>query len=111
MIGTLFLEVLILISKFPHLEIKSNCGNLIVSTQQRQRSQLSSVAQSCPTLQPHEPQHARPPYPSPTPGAHPNPCPLVGGVNQPSHPLSSPSHTLNLSQNEGLSFQMCQLFT
>ena len=27
------------------------------------------------SLQPHEPQHARPPYPSPTPGAHPNPCP------------------------------------
>ena len=27
-------------------------------------------------LRPHEPQHARPPCPSPTPGAHPNPCPL-----------------------------------
>ena len=26
-------------------------------------------------LQPHEPQHARPPCPSPTPGVHPNPCP------------------------------------
>ena len=25
---------------------------------------------------PHEPQHARPPCPSPTPGVHPNPCPL-----------------------------------
>ena len=24
----------------------------------------------------HESQHARPPYPSPTPGVHPNPCPL-----------------------------------
>ena len=24
---------------------------------------------------PHEPQHARPPCPSPTPGVHPNPCP------------------------------------
>ena len=24
---------------------------------------------------PHEPQHTRPPCPSPTPGAHPNPCP------------------------------------
>ena len=24
----------------------------------------------------HEPQHARPPCPSPTPGVHPNPCPL-----------------------------------
>ena len=28
------------------------------------------------SLQPHEPQHARPAYPSPTPGVHPNPCPL-----------------------------------
>ena len=37
--------------------------------------QFSSVAQSCPTLQPHELQHTRPPCPSPTPGVHPNPCP------------------------------------
>ena len=28
------------------------------------------------SLQPREPQHARPPCPSPTPGVHPNPCPL-----------------------------------
>ena len=28
------------------------------------------------SLRPHEPQHARPPCPSPTPGVHPNPCPL-----------------------------------
>ena len=28
------------------------------------------------TLWPHEPQHSRPPCPSPTPGVHPNPCPL-----------------------------------
>ena len=27
------------------------------------------------SLRPHETQHARPPYPSPTPGVHPNPCP------------------------------------
>ena len=27
-------------------------------------------------LWPHEPQHARPPCPSPTPRVHPNPCPL-----------------------------------
>ena len=27
------------------------------------------------SLWPHEPQHARPPCPSPTPGIHPNPCP------------------------------------
>ena len=29
------------------------------------------------SLRPHESQHARPPSPSPTPGAHPNPCPLL----------------------------------
>ena len=28
------------------------------------------------SLWPHGPQHARPPCPSPTPGVHPNPCPL-----------------------------------
>ena len=27
------------------------------------------------SLRPHEPQHARPPCPSPTPKVHPNPCP------------------------------------
>ena len=37
---------------------------------------FSSVAQSCPTLQLLEPQHTRSPCPSPTPGVHPNPCPL-----------------------------------
>ena len=41
---------------------------------------LSSVQSSCSvvsdSLQPHEPQHARPPCPSLTPGVHPNPCPL-----------------------------------
>ena len=31
--------------------------------------QFSSVAQSCPTLRPHEPQHNRPPCPSPTPSS------------------------------------------
>ena len=28
------------------------------------------------SLRPHEPQHARPPCPSPTPRVYPNPCPL-----------------------------------
>ena len=32
--------------------------------------QIRSVTQSCPTLQPHESQHARPPCPSPTSGVH-----------------------------------------
>ena len=34
--------------------------------------QFSSVAQSCPTLRPHESQHTRPPCPSPTPRVHPD---------------------------------------
>ena len=37
---------------------------------------VSSVAQSCLTLRPHGLQHARPPYPSPTPGVYSNSCPL-----------------------------------
>ena len=36
--------------------------------------QFSSVMSD--SLRPHELQHARPPCPSPTPGVHPNPCPL-----------------------------------
>ena len=39
-------------------------------------NQFSSVAQSCPTLWPHELQHSRLPYPSPTPRAYSNSCPL-----------------------------------
>ena len=62
---------------------------------------VSSVTQSCPTLQPHEPQHARPPCPSPTPTqihVH-----WVGDSIQPSHPLSSPfPHALNFPQHQGL---------
>ena len=36
--------------------------------------QFSSVVSN--SLQPHGLQHARPPCPPPTPGVHPNPCPL-----------------------------------
>ena len=39
------------------------------------------------SLRPHEPQHARPPCPSPTPRVHPNPCPL----SQWCHPAISSS--------------------
>ena len=39
------------------------------------------------SLQPHEPQHARPPCPSPTLAVHPNPCPLSRWC----HPTSSSS--------------------
>ena len=39
------------------------------------------------SLWPHEPQHTRPPCPSPIPGVHPNPCPLSWGC----HPTVSSS--------------------
>ena len=42
---------------------------LTLSSVQFSRSVVSN------SLRPHEPQHASPPCPSPTPGVHPNPCP------------------------------------
>ena len=42
---------------------------LVISLVQFSRSVMSDF------LRPHEPQHARPPCPSPTPGVQPNPCP------------------------------------
>ena len=52
---------------------------------------VSSVQFSCSvmsdSLRPHEPQHARPPCPSPTPGLNPNSCPL----SQWCHPAISSS--------------------
>ena len=62
------------------------------------------------SLQPHEPQHARPPCPSPTPGVHPNPCPL----SQWCHPTISSSIVPFSSCPQSFpvsgSFQMNQLF-
>ena len=71
--------------------------------------QFSSVAQSCLTLQPHESQHARPPYLSPSPGVHSDSRPSISDAIQPSHPLSSPSPpALNPSQHQSL--PVSQLF-
>ena len=62
------------------------------------------------SMQPHEPQRARPPCPSPTPGVHPNPCPL----SQWCHPtiLSSVTPFSFCSQSFPAlgSFPMSQLF-
>ena len=55
------------------------------------------------SLWPHEPQHARPPYPSPTAGVHPNLCPLSRWHIWPCYSLLYPSPpALNLSQHQGL---------
>ena len=72
--------------------------------------QLSSVAQSCPTLWPRELQHARPPCPSPTPGDHSNSCPS----SQWCHPAISssvvPFSYCPQSLPASGSFPMSQLF-
>ena len=63
------------------------------------------------SLWPHEPQHARPPCPSPTPRVHPNPCPL----SQWWHPTISssiiPFSSCPQSFPALMSFQMSQLST
>ena len=62
------------------------------------------------SLWPHEPQHARPPCPSLTPGVHPNPCPLSRWC----HPTISssiiPFYSCPKSFPASGSFQMSQLF-
>ena len=73
--------------------------------------QFSSVqSQLCPTLRPHESQQARPPCPSPTPGASSNSCPLSWWC----HPTISFS-IVPLSCPQSLpaskSFPMSQLFS
>ena len=73
--------------------------------------QFSSVAQSCPTLRPHESQHARLPCPSPFPGGYSNSCPLSRWC----HPTVSssviPFSSCLQSFPASGSFQMSQLFT
>ena len=63
------------------------------------------------SLRPYEPQHTRPPCPSPTPGVHPNPCPLSWWC----HPTSSSSVIPFSSYPQSFpasgSFPRCQLFT
>ena len=77
------------------------------------RIQFSSVQFSCSvvsdSLRPQESQHTRPPYLSPTPGAHSTHAHRVSDAIQPSHPLSSPSPPAsNPSQHQ--SFPVSQLF-
>ena len=63
------------------------------------------------SLRPHEPQHTRPPYPSPTPRVHPNLCPS----SRCCHPTISSSVVPFFSCSQSLpapgSFPMSQLFT
>ena len=62
------------------------------------------------SLRPHEPQHARPPCPSPTPWVHPNSCPSSwwchSAISSSVIPFSSCLQSLPASE----SFSMSQLF-
>ena len=79
--------------------------NFSISSVQFSRSVMSD------SLRPHEPQHARPPCPSPTPGVHPNPC----QSSQWRHPTISssvvPFSSCPQSFPTSGSFQMSQFFS
>ena len=72
---------------------------------------LSSCSVVSDSLQPREPQHTRPPCPSPTPGVYPNSCPLSWWY----HPTISssvvPFSSCPQSFPGSESFQMSQFFT
>ena len=84
---------------FPGEQVRSQ----VFSSVQFSRSVMSD------SLWPHEPQHARPSCPSPTPGVHP-PCPLSWWC----HPIISsvtPFSSYSQSFPASGSFQKSQLFT
>ena len=62
------------------------------------------------SLQPHEPQHSRPPCPSPTPGVYPNSCPLSWWCHLTISSSVVPFSTCPQSFPAWGSFQMSQLF-
>ena len=74
----------------------------------------SSVQFSCSvvsnSLRPHEPQHARPPCPSQTPGVHPNPCPSSQWCHLTISSSVIPFSSCPPSFPASGSFQMSQLF-
>ena len=85
-------------------------SNIQIKASSVQSVQFSSVAQSCPTLRPHEPQRARPPCLSPTPRIYPNSCPsnwwCHPAISSSVIPFSSCTQSLPASG----SFPMSQLF-
>ena len=97
----------VFISTWDHKDstyIYSKSMNLVLISVQFSHSVVSD------SLQPHEPQHARPPCPSPTPRVHPNTCPLSWWC----HPTISssviPFSSYPQSFPASRSFQVSQFF-
>ena len=86
------------------VSIQEYTTDIALSSVQFSRSVVSD------SLRPHESQHARPPCPSPTPGVHPNSCPLswrfIPATSSSVIPFSSCPQSLPASE----SFPMIQLF-
>ena len=89
----------------------STCKRMRLALPTFSSVQFSSIDQSCPTLPPHELQHARPPCPSPTPRVHSNSCPSSWwchpAISSSVIPFSSCPQSLPASE----SFPMSQHFT
>ena len=93
-----------------NLQIKIRCSmmyNQEINTSSVQFSH-SVVSDS---LQPHEPQHTRPPCPSPTPRAHPNPFPMSRQCHTTISSSVVPFSSCPQSFPASGSFQRSQLFT
>ena len=63
------------------------------------------------SLWPHDPQHTRPPCPSPAPGVYPNPCPLSRWCHETISSSVVPFSSCPQSFTASGSFQMSRLFT
>ena len=63
------------------------------------------------SLRSHEPQHARPPCPSPTPGVHPNPCTSSQWCHPTISSFAIPFSSCPQSFPASVSFPMSHLFT
>ena len=99
-------KVAVLPKKIPRQKTPQN-NNSSLLIFMSESVQFSPVAQSCPTLRPHESQHTRPPCPSPTPGVYSNPCPSSRWC----HPaISSSSYLLKMFLN-WLCCAVCGLFS
>ena len=74
------IQPIVLVPRLTSLDLWTNCPFKLIFGMELVYMKRSSVQFSRSvvsySLRPHGPQHARPPYPSPTPGVYPNSCPL-----------------------------------